>query len=143
MKKILLSMLLVVALATFVYAGVSDVIKMNDKGYKKHKKGIIEFSHEKHATDYKAACGECHHDNNGKPLKLKKGDSVEKCGSCHKKYGKAKKMKKAEKIKQYHKEALHANCIGCHKAFNKKKTGKKTKGPAPASCNKCHPKKKK
>ena len=141
MKKFLLSMFVILGFVTFVYAGVSDVIEMKNSGYKKHKKGIVQFTHKKHTADYNISCGECHHDNNGKPLNLKEGDDVEGCGDCHSNFGKAKKMKKAEKIKKYHKEALHANCIICHKAFNKKKTGKKTKGPAPASCKKCHPKK--
>ncbi|MCD4677149.1 MAG: cytochrome C, partial [Desulfobacula sp.] len=33
----------------------------------------------------------------------------------------------------------HGNCISCHKKINKKAGDKKgLKGPAPASCGKCH-----
>ena len=51
----------------------------------------------------------------------------EKCITCHKIPAEApkgkkakKKLSKKEKIKEYHAEALHANCKGCHKKFNKK-----------------------
>ena len=138
-----------------VYAGteVKDVIEMKNPAYEKHTKGIVMFTHKKHAEDYAAAhpdlykngCGECHHDDKGKPLSLKAGDDVQSCAECHKDTGKlpkGKKMKKAEKIKQYHKFALHENCKGCHKSFNKKKgLKKKDKGAAPVDCKTCHPKK--
>jgi len=73
------------------------------------------------------------------------GDSAEKCSTCHKETKKVKgeKLSKSEKIVKYHKEALHANCIGCHKEFNIRKGDPKGKGPAPTSCVKCHPKKSK
>ncbi len=144
--------------ATAIHAGteVSDVIELNNPAYKKHTKGIVKFTHKKHAEEYAVAnpeqyknkCGECHHDDKGKPLDLKTGDDVQSCLECHKETGKLskadKKMKKAEKIKKYHKEALHANCIGCHKAFNKKKKLKKNNPKAtPTTCKQCHPKKKK
>jgi hypothetical protein len=64
--------------ATGIYAGtvVQDVIKMENKAYAKHKKGIIMFSHKKHVEDYKAGCGECHHDANNKPLEEKAHQSL-------------------------------------------------------------------
>ena len=132
-------------LAAGIYAGttVADTFKLEDPGYKKHTKAAVDFSHKKHATDYGATCGDCHHDDTGKALDLKEGDNVQKCGECHSEFGKLskedKKMKKAEKIKKYHKEALHANCISCHKDANKKAGNKN----APTKCNDCHPKKKK
>ena len=77
-------------IATGLYAGkdVKDVIKLEDKAYEKHTKGIVTFSHKKHMKEYaeknpelyKNGCGECHHaDKDGKavPLKnLKEGDDV-------------------------------------------------------------------
>lgn len=135
----------VLFLAAGIYAGttVEETITLEDPGYAKHTKAAVQFSHQKHAADYKIACGECHHDKTGKPLELKEGDNVQKCGECHGEYGKMskadKKLKKPEKIKKYHKEALHANCISCHKDANKKAGNKN----APAKCTDCHPKKKK
>ncbi|MCP4688014.1 MAG: cytochrome c3 family protein [Desulfobacterales bacterium] len=140
-------------IAGVVYAGteVPDVFKMENPAYKKHKKGIVEFTHKKHAADYGATCGECHHDENNKPLELKEGDDVQPCLECHKIPGQVPKKVKKElkKIKdkaekkskklEYHAEAVHMNCIVCHKAFNKKNKTKK----APQTCSKCHPKKKK
>ena len=118
-------------------ASAPDVIQMNNKGFKKHRKGIVTFAHTKHSGDYKLACGECHHDDQGKPRDLKDGDPVKGCGECHKEFGKIakadRKMKKAEKVKKYYEKAIHANCVGCHK--------KNKKGPK--KCKDCHPKKKK
>ena len=118
-----------------IYAGtdVKDVFKMERPEYKEHKKAIVEFTHKKHADEYKIGCGECHHDDKGKPIEgLKMGDDVQKCIECHKIPAEAPKGKKAkkkltkkEKIKDYHAEALHANCKGCHKSYNKKYKPKK------------------
>lgn len=134
-----------------LYAGtdVPAVIKMQNDY--EHKKAIVEFSHDKHIKEYKSGCGDCHHDENNKPLSdLKEGDAVKKCIVCHSKPGevpkaekdkwKKEKVKKAEKDKlsrQWHAEAIHDNCRGCHKDYNKKN---KTKA-APTTCVKCHPKK--
>lgn len=137
-----------------IYAAtaVEDVIRMENKAYKKHSKSIVDFSHKKHNEEYKIGCGECHHDDKGKPLNdLKLGDDVQSCIACHKLPGQMpgqlkKEMKAAKaskkdvdaKKKEYHAEAIHDNCISCHKTYNKKN---KTKA-APQSCAKCHPKKK-
>jgi len=152
-KKHLLIMVILGIATLFAVASIHaaatapDEITMKNKAYKKHKKGIVKFSHKKHAVDYKAACGECHHDKDGKPLDQaaldagNPGDAA--CIKCHtkidKKDPKFKKMKKAQKIKEYFEEAVHANCKGCHKKFNK---GKKPK-VAPEKCTECHPKLKK
>jgi len=84
-----------------IYAGteVSDNIVMNNKAYAKHKKGIVTFSHKKHIEDYKAGCGECHHDDKGKELNdLKIGDNVQNCIECHKKPSERPKGKGAPKL---------------------------------------------
>lgn len=151
-KGILKLMLMIVVGVSMIgigglYAGtdVQDVIKMDNKAYKKHKKGIVEFTHKKHIEEYKAGCGDCHHDDKGKPLTdLKAGDSVQNCIECHDKPGEKPKGKGAPKLSAkeklgYHAEALHKNCRDCHKAFNKETKTKK----APTTCKKCHPKTKK
>ena len=166
MNRKLIQISAVVGMAVlFLVAGIyaktiPDVIKLQDPAYKEHTKGVVEFHHGKHQTEYakaypdlyKNGCGECHHDENNKPLTdLKEGDEVKKCIECHKKLGevpkdvkkewKAKKISKDEKKKlelEYHAEALHENCRGCHKAFNKEFKPKKK---APTTCTKCHPKK--
>jgi cytochrome c553 len=142
----ILAMAAVVAtlfVAAGIYAGteVPDVIKMESKAYK-HKKGIVEFTHKKHTAEYGAKCGECHHDDKGKPLtELKEGDDVQKCIECHSKPGEKPKGKDAPRLsdkeaREYHAEALHDNCKGCHREHNKKN---KTRA-APTTCSKCHPK---
>lgn len=139
--------------AAVIYAGteVPDVIPMQNDY--EHTEGITQFTHAKHSTEYKAGCGDCHHDADNKPLKnLKAGDPVQKCIECHKKPGevpkdikkewKDKKLKRQERKKlelEYHAEALHENCQACHRDHNKKN---KTKA-APTTCIKCHPKQEK
>lgn len=127
---------------------------------RRDKKGIHVFTQKKHATEYadnnldlyKNGCGECHHDDDNKPLKdLKEGDEVQNCIECHKKpaYIKTKErrkkgLKKKDAIKEYHANAIHSNCQGCHKKYNKAKGLKsKDKGYAPtrSKCKTCHPKK--
>ena len=128
---------------------VADVITLKNKAYEKHTKGIVEFTHKKHATEYGASCGECHHDDKGQPLELKEGDDVQNCIECHKipstvpkerkkewkEQKVSKEAQKEEKLK-YHAEAIHMNCIACHKKWNKENKSK----AAPVSCSKCHPK---
>jgi hypothetical protein len=141
-----------VFIAAGIYAGtaVPETITMQNKAYEKHTKGIVEFTHKKHVEEYKAACGDCHHDDQGKPLTaLKEGDNVESCITCHKipgtvpgelkKEWRETKVPKAEQDKrelEYHAEAVHQNCITCHKDFNKKNNTK----AAPVTCTTCHPK---
>jgi hypothetical protein len=130
-----------------IYAGseVKDVILLKTPEYEEHTKGIVEFSHKKHVAEYGATCGDCHHDDKGKPLALEGGESVQRCVECHKETGKkpkGEKLSKKEKIMKYHKEALHANCSGCHKDWNKEKGYKKSDPKAaPTTCKNCHPKK--
>ena len=161
MNKKLLVLVIVVSAALFAAGGifakaVPEMIKLEDPAYKKHKKGVVDFTHGKHQTEYakkypefyKNGCGECHHDEDNKPLSsLKEGDDVQKCIECHKIAAEApkgkkakKKLSKKEKIKDYHAEALHQNCRGCHRKYNKKYKPKKK---APTTCTKCHPKVKK
>ncbi len=145
--SLMVALMAVCFVSVAVYAGTQapDTKTMKTKGYAKHTKGLVTFSHKAHAEKYGIACGECHHDDKGAPLALKGGESVQGCVVCHKETAKApkgEKLSKKDKIVKYHKEALHANCIGCHKAFNKK-NGFKSKDPkaAPQSCKDCHPKK--
>jgi hypothetical protein len=161
MNKKLLVLVIVGFAALFVVTGiyakaVPEIIKLEDPAYKEHKKGVVHFEHGKHQNEYvekypefyKNGCGECHHDKDNKPLaSLKEGDDVQKCIECHKIAAEApkgkkakKKLSKKEKIKDYHAEALHANCRDCHRKFNKKYKPKKK---APTTCAKCHPKVKK
>lgn len=161
-KGIVLMVMLVLATAVLfltsgLYAGSQppDVIKMENKAYAKHKDSIATFTHKKHSEEYvkanpklfPAGCGECHHDENNKPLKdLKAGDEVKNCIECHKEPGQKpakEKLDKKERVKKYHAEAMHENCGGCHSDFNKSKKLKSSdKGAAPikSRCKDCHKK---
>lgn len=141
---------LVIALAAtlFLVAGLYAGTKVEDEFYMnsgyEHKKELSLFTHKKHVEEYKIGCGDCHHDDKGKPLNdLKMGDDVQKCIDCHKKPGqikgkKAKGLTKEQK-REYHANAVHDNCIGCHRKWNKENNTK----DAPSKCTDCHPKKEK
>ncbi len=154
-KQLFLSLILVGIACALMAGGIQagtkadEVITMKNPAYEKHTKGIVQFTHKKHAKEYGTTCGECHHDDKGQPLDLKEGDDVQSCIDCHKipsqvpkdvkKEWKAKKIKKKEQNKlklDYHAEAIHMNCIQCHKKWNKENKSK----AAPVSCTKCHPK---
>ena len=142
--------------AVGIYAGtaVPDSIKMQNKAYSEHTKGVVEFHHQKHGEEYakkypdfyKKGCGECHHDENHKPLaSLKPGDEVKGCMECHDKVGyitgKKAKGLSAKLKREYHANAIHDNCRGCHRDYNKKnKLISKNPKAAPTTCKKCHPK---
>ncbi len=157
MTTLFTAFLVSLAAASLLWAGttVEDEFIMKTKEYTgehAHTYNPVPFTHKKHIEDYKISCGECHHDADGKALDIAMGADVQRCIECHDKPGKAKVKKGEKKLKgkakrEFHAEALHANCISCHKTFNKafKKKAKakdpkaKVKGPAPASCKKCHP----
>lgn len=118
-----------------------DIIEMkHTDAFSKHKMGIVLFTHQKHAdaapVGHGLACGECHHDKDGKPLALKTGDAVKACMECHNKTEKPKKPEGIAKKDwdamqlEYFYGAIHANCIDCHKAG----------GAGPVKCAECHPK---
>ncbi len=144
-KKLSIISLTGICLAFLFFAASAlanqDVIRMEDKAYKTHTKGIVAFSHKKHHTEYGITCGECHHDDAGKPLtSLKDGDTVASCIECHSIPGRKPRGKKDEPPMsredrlQYHAEALHYNCIECHKEYKKKNQSTS----APTSCKQCH-----
>lgn len=150
--SIIASLCLIASAGVYAAKTVADEVDLNNKAYEKHKKGIVKFSHKKHAVDYaeknpdlyKNRCGECHHDKEGKPLCIKEGEDVQNCIECHKIPSERPKGKDAPKLTkeqrlEYHAEALHYNCKGCHKKFNKANNTK----AAPTTCTKCHPKTKK
>jgi cytochrome c553 len=146
-KKSFLLVMAIIAVSFLIAAGLyaactaPDVIRMENKAYEKHTKKIVDFSHKKHIEEYKATCGECHHDDTGKPLELKEGDCVKGCIECHKIPGERPKGKDAPKLTKkerlaYHAEAIHYNCKDCHEKFNRKNNTK----AAPTTCVACHPK---
>jgi hypothetical protein len=144
--------MIIAVVSLFAVSGIQAGTEVEDVIKFENSKGLVEFTHKKHHDEYGAACGECHHDDQGKPrADLKLGDDVKSCKECHKTPGEVpkevkkewrdKKLKKEEINKlelEYTAEAYHANCQGCHKDYNKKN---KTKA-APTTCTKCHAKEK-
>ncbi len=112
-----------------------DKVTIENKGYKKDKKGPVILHHKKHhdpgQDGYKVACTECHHDYKDGKNDWKDCDPVKKCSECHnplKKEGKVMKLQ----------NAYHRNCKNCHKAYIKDHPDSK----APyKKCTNCHQKK--
>lgn len=128
----------VVFLFSVVHAsGPADEMTMNSPVFEKHTKSLVTFTHKKHNVDYKIPCADCHHIYEGGKNVWTEDKPAAKCTTCHKeaKAPKGEKMPKADKIKKYYYDAIHANCAGCHKDL--KKAGKPT---GPVSCKECHPK---
>lgn len=122
-------------------AAVTDVMEMkNTDAFGTHSMGIVMFSHKKHADampdGYGIACGECHHDKDGRPLDIGEGDEVQGCMACHDKTERPRRTEGMSKEDwdamqlQYYYGAIHANCIDCHRAG----------GAGPVQCTECHPK---
>ena len=144
-KKRALSLMTLVGLtlslvvAAVLYAANMPEVMVLESPYEKTRSAVT-FSHQKHIDDYSIGCGECHHDDKGKPLSdLQPSDPVGKCIDCHSKPGEikgreAQALSVSERL-AYHANAMHANCVDCHRAYNKEK-GERV---APATCVECHP----
>lgn len=115
-------------------------VKIFSSLWKKHKKGAVIFSHEKHVKVHKIACTECHHIYKDGKNVWNECMPVKKCDECHTEATvRGEKRLSPELQKKNLKLAFHKNCIVCHKKM--KRENPKTK--APTTCIKCHQKKKK
>ncbi len=104
-----------------------DSIMIDNEGYKKQRKGPVEFSHLEHAMNYKVSCWECHHDyQDGENVWVPWGQT-QKCIECH------DPLKKQDKVANLQK-AYHLNCRNCHKLLQKQD---KDTGPY-RECSGCH-----
>ncbi len=133
-----------VAVALFVGALVAvaadapDVITMNSTLWPSHTKGNVQFTHKKHAEDYKIACADCHHKYEGGKNVWKQGDPVQKCQECHNEPTiEGEKKLPPEQQKLNLKLAMHGNCQECHKKLK----AQNPQSNAPTTCVQCHPKK--
>jgi len=116
--------LIFLAVGALTAADIPDQAKIDNKGYKSDKKGPVNLSHKKHATDYKVKCADCHHDYKDGKNVWKDGDPVKKCVACHDPEEKKGNADKAQL-------AYHKNCQGCHKELKGKEAPSK-------KCADCH-----
>ena len=93
----------------------------NTSVFKDHRKGPVTFSHQKHATQYKVLCRECHHVYENRQNVWEQGVPVQTCDTCHRE----KKDPRVDKLQN----AFHKNCRGCHRDIGK--------GPY-KNCAECH-----
>ncbi len=147
MKKRSGVLYLVMAIA-FVFAGamaviaaegtteVADKFTIKSALWPNPTKTMVEFTHKKHAEEYKIACTDCHHVYKDGKNVWNPGDPVQKCGECHNEPTiQGEKKLPPEQKKLNLKLAFHSNCIDCHKKFKKEKPDT----TAPVTCAGCHP----
>ena len=104
-----------------------NLILLNNQGYKKKRKGPVEFTHKKHVYQYRLFCWDCHHDyKDGQNVWVPWGET-KRCNQCH-----DPKSKEHNKIMLQ--KAFHYQCKGCHKDLAKKKM----KTGAYRKCGGCH-----
>ena len=134
----LLTILLLLMVSSLSATDVPDTITMDSKVYTEHTRAPVTFAHKGHAEHEDISCTDCHHVYEDGNNVWKEGDEVQKCEACHQNTEKPPQgMKKEDKIKEYHKDALHANCRDCHKKMIDKESelGQKLK-----KCTGCHTK---
>ena len=106
----------------------SDIIILDQKDYKKDRKGPVTFYHRKHAKDYQISCWECHHVfADGKNI-YAPWDKTDKCIQCHDPLKEQDGRKKLQ-------PAFHLSCRGCHE---KLEIYKDETALAYKKCNRCH-----
>ncbi len=122
---------------------VKEMVKIENKGYKKDRYNGVELSHQKHQDEYKnqdgkkIACEECHHVYEDSKNVWKDDEYVQKCVECHNPLKSDPKNKKNKKLQL----AFHNNCKKCHKAVVKAGLKKEKEAPS-KKCIKCMGKKK-
>ena len=113
-----------------------DVLTIKAALWPTPTKAAVEFTHKKHAEEYKIACTDCHHKFDAGKNVWKEGDPVDKCDKCHTEptiQGEKKLPPDQQKLNL--KIAFHDNCQGCHQKLKKDKPDTK----APVTCTGCHP----
>ena len=108
----------------------SDNIIIDNEGYKKDRRGPVEFSHKKHAREYKLLCWQCHHEYEDDENIYAPWGETKKCRQCHDPVKQEPNEIKLQK-------AYHLNCKGCHMRLAKEDQ----KAGAFKKCNGCHAKK--
>jgi hypothetical protein len=138
----LIAVMLFAAAFVVIAADVPETITLQPSLWPEPTKGPVIFHHQKHSTDYKIACTECHHKYENGTNVWKEGDPVQKCEECHTDptiKGKGFKVTPRDKSQfeqQYLVQAYHLNCLGCHRDYKKEHKDSKV----PTTCTKCHEK---
>jgi hypothetical protein len=101
------------------------------------KWGVVQFTHDEHASKYQISCLTCHHTNGAGDAA--KTEQVQRCVACHKESGDAQNPTNAASEEVDVKLAFHGNpdnmtnqagCATCHK--------QRGAGPMQSQCGSCH-----
>ena len=101
--------------------------------------GAVEFSHEKHFSDYGPSCSDCHHDDSGEPrTDLTSGMDVDNCIDCHDEedlvYGRPADEMDEGGLIAHRANVVHRLCVGCHE----RSSAEAKALVAPLACRGCH-----
>ncbi len=119
-----------------------EVITIDNKGYKKIRKGPVKFEHIKHARDYKISCWECHHDYNKdsnnkwivpKPQVAQEIQNAEGNGT-----GITKEEEAQENLNIWTPWGKTKKCIECHDPKEKKDNVIMLQAAYHKNCKGCH-----
>ena len=130
MKRAVLAILMIVAVALVFNATAYAQAKAPGVVILKAPNGGVKFDHATHSKRPGATCTTCHHAS--KPEKPMKG-AQEACGDCHTSTA-TPPMKTKLQAAFHDPMAKKGTCIDCHVKENA--AGKK----APATCTSCHKK---
>ena len=144
-RKKLVSCVILATLAIFMAAFVVMAQQkapetITIKEFPNPTKAAVEFHHQKHNTDYKIACDQCHHKYQDGKNVWKEAEPVEKCNKCHTELTvEGEKKLPPDQQKLNLKLAFHNECQGCHLKMKKENPATK----AAVTCTTCHPAEKK
>jgi hypothetical protein len=109
-KSIVFSALTAIGSSLFIAAGIfagtfgPEMVKLQTDGYQ-NTRGIVNFQHKQHVTEYKLGCGSCHHDDSGTPLdSFSMGEKAPNCVNCH----------DLDDLHKSHAPEMEITCGQCH-----------------------------
>lgn len=101
--------------------------------------GSVEFSHQKHFSEYGATCIDCHH-MDGEELSAGSAAASDamSCAECHDEegfvYGRLADEMPEDELLFYRANVMHRLCVGCHENSSAKARAL----IAPLACRGCH-----
>ena len=114
------------------------IITIDNKGYKKDRKGPAKFEHVKHAREYAISCWECHHEYN-KDEQVKQPEKAEATEGSEQ-MAKDEKPLPKERTNQniWSPWGITKKCSECHDPQEKKDDVIKLQAAYHKNCKNCH-----
>jgi len=129
---VVLTGLIFLTVGVLTAADAPDVINIENKGYKSERKGPVDFTHRKHALDYRVSCWDCHAGDYAAttdPAHVAAGFATD-CTQCHQPVA-SWRPAFVQHTPRFPLRNAHARagCLSCHAAGY---------AGTPADCYACH-----